>query len=185
MVDQRKRDPMAKVHAHVRSNAIAYLALFIALGGTSYAAISIPRNSIGAAQIRNHVITPVKFNSNAIEGSVRAWAIIGASGNVIASGGKPTVTTTASTPGAYGVDWGVSLPQTCATVANVDFRSPGPTETVPLPGGSTENVIAGYVSQVHTQNYSSGSGTHSVTGLDTFNQSGQPTPLAFDVEVIC
>jgi len=34
------------------SNAIAILALFIALGGTSYAAIKVPRNSVGATQIR-------------------------------------------------------------------------------------------------------------------------------------
>ncbi len=34
------------------SNVIAMLALFIALGGTSYAALNLPRNSVGATQIR-------------------------------------------------------------------------------------------------------------------------------------
>lgn len=34
------------------SNVIATLALFIALGGTSYAALKLPRNSVGATQIR-------------------------------------------------------------------------------------------------------------------------------------
>src|SRR4051812_13978213 len=34
------------------ANVTATLALFIALGGTSYAALSLPRNSVGARQIR-------------------------------------------------------------------------------------------------------------------------------------
>ena len=34
------------------ANVTATLALFIALGGTSYAAVTLPRNSVGAAQIR-------------------------------------------------------------------------------------------------------------------------------------
>jgi hypothetical protein len=36
----------------LRRNAIACLALFVALGGSSYAAISLPSNSIGAKQIK-------------------------------------------------------------------------------------------------------------------------------------
>lgn len=34
------------------ANVTATIALFIALGGTSYAALSLPRNSVGSAQIR-------------------------------------------------------------------------------------------------------------------------------------
>ncbi len=33
------------------ANAVAYLALFVALGGTSYAAVQLPKNSVGSAQI--------------------------------------------------------------------------------------------------------------------------------------
>jgi hypothetical protein len=36
---------MSRLLTHARDNAIAYLALFVALGGTSYAAIKLPRNS--------------------------------------------------------------------------------------------------------------------------------------------
>ena len=172
----------------LRSQSLGAAALFVALGGTGYAAITIPKNSVGAAQIRNHSITPVKFNNTAINGSVRAWAIIGTTGNVIASGGHPKVTTNISIPGDYSIDWGVTLPKDCATVANIDFRTGKPTETITLPGGTTQNVVAGFVSEVHTQNYASGSHsqpTTSTTGLVTLNQAGQPTPLAFDVVVIC
>ena len=37
----------------LRGNTIALLALFIALGGTTYAATSLPKNSVGTKQLRN------------------------------------------------------------------------------------------------------------------------------------
>jgi hypothetical protein len=54
---------------HLRDNLVAYLALFVALGGTSYAALTI-----SGAQIRNHSIDAVKLNPRSIAASVRAWA---------------------------------------------------------------------------------------------------------------
>jgi hypothetical protein len=178
---------MNRLITHLRANLVGWVALFVALGGTGYAAIRIPRNSVGAAQIRNRSITPVKFNPSAIGGNVRAWAIVRADGSIIASTGKPTVTVSDGDPGVYGIQWRVSLPKTCATVANIDMRSPAPTETVPLPGGTTQSVVAGYVSQVHTQTVTRTTKPRRVaaTGLVTLNQAGQPTALAFDVAVIC
>ena len=41
---------------HVRHNSLALLALFVALGGTSYAAVALPRNSVGANQIRTAAV---------------------------------------------------------------------------------------------------------------------------------
>ena len=43
---------MTRLVAHARRNAIAYLALFVALGGTSYAAFSLPAGSVGARQLQ-------------------------------------------------------------------------------------------------------------------------------------
>jgi hypothetical protein len=178
---------MNRLIAHFRANLVGWVALFVALGGTGYAAVAIPRNSIGPAQLRNHSITPVKLNPKSIGGSVRAWAIIRADGSVIAGAGKPTVSVTPAVPGSYGIQWGVSLPRTCATVANVDMRSPAPTETVVPPGGGVEHVVAGYVSQVNTVTLAKNGKRRRVpvTGLVTLNQAGQPTALAFDVAVIC
>ena len=45
----------------VRRNAIALVALFVALGGTSYAAFGVPNNSVGTAQIRNGAIPSNKL----------------------------------------------------------------------------------------------------------------------------
>lgn len=45
---------------HLRGHAVAYLALFIALGGTTYAA-SLPRNSVGTAQLKDRSVTALKL----------------------------------------------------------------------------------------------------------------------------
>ena len=42
------------------------MALFVALGGASYAAIKIPRNSVGAAQIKKNAVTSAKIKKNAV-----------------------------------------------------------------------------------------------------------------------
>jgi hypothetical protein len=41
---------------HLRRNAVAYLALFVALGGTSWAAVTLPRNSVGSAQLKRGAV---------------------------------------------------------------------------------------------------------------------------------
>jgi hypothetical protein len=172
---------------HLRANVVGYLALFVALGGTSYAAISIPRGSVGTPQLRNHAVTPVKLG-NGIAGSVRGWAIVAPDGRVIAGGGKPHVLAAIPPDGHYTIEWGVAIPNTCATVANVEKRGAlGPTETVPLPGGNgMVSVIAGYVSQIETVGGSDQTGnTTPTTDLFTFNEAGQLAALPFDVAVIC
>ena len=48
------------------ANVVATLALFIALGGISYAAVKIPRNSIGTKHIKKGAITADKIRNGAI-----------------------------------------------------------------------------------------------------------------------
>jgi len=48
------------------ANLTAVTALFIALGGTSYAAITIPRNSVGAAQLRTNAVTSAKVKDHSL-----------------------------------------------------------------------------------------------------------------------
>ena len=62
-----------KILAYVRRNAIALLALFVALGGTSYAALTI-----NGSQIRNKSIGAVKFDPRSVAASIKAWAIVNA-----------------------------------------------------------------------------------------------------------
>jgi hypothetical protein len=43
------------------ANVMAAVAVFIALGGGAYAAVKLPRNSVGSAQIKNGAVTPRKI----------------------------------------------------------------------------------------------------------------------------
>jgi hypothetical protein len=51
---------------HLRRNAVAYLALFVALSGTSYAAVQISANSIGSKQLRKGAVTKAKVARGAV-----------------------------------------------------------------------------------------------------------------------
>lgn len=57
---------MTLLAAHLRANLVAYLALVIALGGTSYAAVQLPRNSVGAPQIKKNAVAQVELRRNAV-----------------------------------------------------------------------------------------------------------------------
>src|SRR4051812_35814909 len=48
------------------ANVTSLLALFVALGGTGYAAVTLPRNSVGSAQIRSHAVGSSELKTNAI-----------------------------------------------------------------------------------------------------------------------
>lgn len=46
--------------------AVSFLALFVALGGVSWAAIHIPPNSVGSAQLKNFSVGNVKLGPNSV-----------------------------------------------------------------------------------------------------------------------
>jgi hypothetical protein len=48
---------------------VACLALLVALGGTSYAAIKLPANSVGTKQLKRGAVTGVKVKSNTLTGT--------------------------------------------------------------------------------------------------------------------
>jgi hypothetical protein len=50
------------VLAYLRRHHLAIVALFVALGGTSYAATQLPANSVGSRQIRAGAVTPSKLS---------------------------------------------------------------------------------------------------------------------------
>ena len=51
------------------ANVTASLALFIALGGTGYAAVTLPRNSVGQAQLRNNAVGTKELRTGAVRTS--------------------------------------------------------------------------------------------------------------------
>lgn len=60
---------LARLFAHARRNVIGYLALFVALGGTSYAATQLPKNSVGTKQIKKGAVTGKKVKDGSLTGA--------------------------------------------------------------------------------------------------------------------
>jgi hypothetical protein len=51
------------------ANVTSSLALFIALGGTGYAVTKLPRNSVGATQLKTNAVTSAKIRAGAVQRS--------------------------------------------------------------------------------------------------------------------
>src|SRR5262249_28945784 len=85
-----------KLRAPSPALIISLIALFVALGGTTYAATSLPRNSVGTRQIKNRAVTPAKIDTKGLKVSNAKNAITAANatfaataGNANALGGYP------------------------------------------------------------------------------------------------
>ena len=58
---------MQWIRSHLTSaHLIAMLALFIALGGTTYAATHLPKNSVGARQLKNNAVRSKKVKNHSL-----------------------------------------------------------------------------------------------------------------------
>jgi hypothetical protein len=58
---------MSRIRSHVSyANVMATVAVFIALGGTSYAVSQLPRNSVGAKQIRTGAVGKSELGRSAV-----------------------------------------------------------------------------------------------------------------------
>jgi len=153
---------MNRILNHLRANTVAYLALFVALGGTSYAAFSLPAGSVGTRQLKNHSITPIKFDSGKIGAYVRAWAVIQDGTKVIAARPRARVVSWDPSFAAGVVSWGSAITRACFPVSSAgrDF-----VETATLPG-------VGQSADIHYQVY---------------NNAGQfdPTAVTTYIAVLC
>jgi hypothetical protein len=131
---------------------IASLALLVALGGTSFAAVTavLPRNSVGTPQLKNGAVTAAKVKagtllaSNFKAGQLTAgpagaagptgpagpagpgakWALLKADGTIIAQSGRISLTSHAV--GTYILDFGSAVDKdlilATASNANIGFR---------------------------------------------------------------
>ena len=115
---------MNRIVSHLRGNAVAYLALFVALGGTSYA-VAVPANSVGTRQIRNHAITPDQAGSEDDRGvgaSVGRHSERDEGGRVAAEGAGGVWDPTFA---AGVVSWGSAVSKSCFPLASGGGTRPG------------------------------------------------------------
>src|SRR5215207_1083677 len=153
------------MRTHLRSNLVAYLALFVALGGTSYAAGALPRNSVGDKQIKAGAVrsSEVKDRSLLAKDFKLGQLPSGAAGAPGAPG-APGRTGPAGAPGAPG---GMGVPgvkgdtgptygaqsatgetpgsPATANVASVDLERPGPGKVYAYGHARINAVCAGGV----------------------------------------
>ena len=187
---------------HLRSNVISYAALFVALGGTSYAAITLPNNSVGNAQLRDNAVTSKEVKNRSLRKSDFATGQLpagprgpqgpaGPAGPAGAAAGGGTslwaVVRTNGTlvkgsgvdavaranPGSYGVAFKQSIVG-CAQVVSIGGYTAGSETSVPPPG-----VIRSWVSATGPEVL-----TRTVN-VETDNLNGVPEDRPFHVAVFC
>jgi hypothetical protein len=166
-----------KTLTFIRHNAIALLALFVALGGTSYAAFSLPVGSVGTRQLRNGAVTSRKLSKGAvtaasldpksIAGDIADWAQIRADGHVMASSPRASSTTSNPTQGLYQVYWHRSIAQNCIAIAN-------PVNVGPVNASASATAAGPF-----------GRGRDAHILVSTFDASGNNVPENVNVLIIC
>lgn len=58
---------LSRLRAHLTyANVVATIAVFIALGGSSYAALNLPKNSVGSEQLKRNSITSAKVKGGSL-----------------------------------------------------------------------------------------------------------------------
>jgi hypothetical protein len=159
---------MRAVATYLKQNVLGAIAIFIALGGTGYAAIAIPRNSVGSLQLRNHSIAPAKFDQRFINGNIRAWVVANANGTVQTGVGKPSVQLVGS-PGNYLVQW--------KKIAALSQRG----------CFAITGLTSGYGPGFTTEGFRARSRPHQPAGVyvATYDAQGQPLAESFYAAVVC
>jgi hypothetical protein len=182
------------------ANVMATIAVFIALGGTSYAVATLPRNSVGAKQIRPGAVGKSEIRTGAIHSSdlhdrsvgLRAIsrsarrALRGQAGPQGPAGapGPPGVTLAAAVDSAGGIAHSVGGATggrqgvgDYDVVFNRDLQACYAVGSLAhVDGGGTAVPSGG---EIVTDPYDNGVRVH------TRNSSGQPTDLPFHVIVSC
>jgi hypothetical protein len=90
---------MAALLRFSHATIVAYLALFVALGGTTYAATSLPANSVGTKQLVSGSVTNAKLHNKAVTGAkVADHSLTGTQIDVTTIGTVPNANQLAGAP---------------------------------------------------------------------------------------
>jgi hypothetical protein len=117
----------AKLLNQLRRQYLGAIALFVALGGSAYAATALPAGSVGSKQLRDRSVTQKKLarssvtasalDPKSIAGHITLWASVAGTGKVISS--SPRATTASGGPaGVVKLSWKRRISAKCAVVAS-------------------------------------------------------------------
>jgi len=174
---------------------VASLALIVALGGTSYAAITLPKNSVGTKQIKKNAVTKSKIKKNAVNTSkVENGSLL--AGDFKAGqlpqgpAGPPGTPGTPGAPGAPGVAFGVLSYRVSGDVPNPvgsqDFAEavcdPG---TFAVGGGGLLSGLTGHNLNSSYPSDGSGLGFSGTAGWAVYANNESASDKTFSAYVIC
>jgi hypothetical protein len=130
---------IGKTLTYISHHAIAILALvcsLLALAGASYAAIQLPKNSVGNAQIKQGAVAPPKFSAQ-IGGYVRMYAKINQAGQLVYSypNAKLVGWSVSSSRSGGTIYWKPRTPNRCVALSTAqDYFTPVSTNATVLGG---------------------------------------------------
>jgi hypothetical protein len=125
---------------------LSLVALFVALGGASYAATQVPFDSVGSAQLQNGAVTNWKLGNGSVGNWKLAFGSVGARKIINGSVGKSQINTsqvqarvtgTCATGAVSAIDSGGKV--TCATAPPNEFGTSSQSVTV----GTSQTPVAG------------------------------------------
>jgi hypothetical protein len=180
------------------ANVVSCLALFVALGGSGYAAIKLPRNSVGSSQLRTHSVGSTELRTGAVssrsirDGTIKVADISSAAQAALHGGvgpqgppGAPAQTFRAAVPSGGTVAAGNALRATHVGGTNeydVEFAQdvsgcvPVASLAVVRSGGTTEQPDAGRITVQPTG---------ATVVVHTFAADGSQAERPFDLVVAC
>ena len=79
---------MSRLRAHLKANAVGYVALVVALVGVRTAWAALGKNSVGPKQLKKNAVTRAKIAAGA--STPPRWRTAGGSARVEVVGGAPT-----------------------------------------------------------------------------------------------
>jgi hypothetical protein len=122
---------------------VAVVALFVAMSGAGYAAVSIPRNSVGSNQLKNSAVTNHKIKNGSVGNFKLSTAAVGARKIINGAVGKGQINDNQVQERVSGVCTGGAVTSvantgavTCGTAPGTDLITSNPS-AVPVGSGNT------------------------------------------------
>ena len=171
------------------ANVTATLALFIALGGTSYAAVTLPKNSVGHSQIKKNAVRSGEIRSKSIrlsDISTRTRSALGGQAGPPGPqgpAGPPAVSEHVQVDSGGGSKGTGSVTHTESNIYTAIFKRDvsacayGVSLVAAQNGPVFEEPPAGRIT-------AASAGGPNVT-VKTFDAAGNPSPLPFHLIVAC